>query len=167
MRAAVLVLALAALAATAARAGEPVGCDKFKFSVAQDIAALRAPGLTALSSGAEIGAAPFSAAVRLRPAADAGLPQPPERAAKDGTFAGYLSLKSLPPGLYSVSLSAAAWLDLVHEGRYLKPEAFSGVQGCEGIRKVVRFRIDAAPLVVQVSGVASESIAIAILPAAD
>jgi hypothetical protein len=42
--------------------------------------------------------------------------------------------------------------------------AFSGATDCDGIRKVVKFELSDAPLIIQVTGVASDSIAIAVLP---
>ena len=48
---------------------------------------------------------------------DAKLPTPPERAPKDGTFAGFARFKAAPKaGLYTVSLSAGAWVDVVQDG---------------------------------------------------
>ena len=63
----------------------------------------------------------------LRSPAEAKLPTPPERAPKDGTFAGFASIKSAPKaGLYTISLSAGGWVDVVQDGHFLKPKAFSG-----------------------------------------
>jgi hypothetical protein len=93
------------------------------------------------------------------------LPSPPERAAAEGTFAGYLDVKtSLPAGTYSISISAGAWIDVVQEGRYLKPKAISGATDCAGIRKTMKFDLAASPFVVQVSGMKENTITLAILP---
>ena len=156
-----------ALVATAALAQEPVGCDKFKWPVDREMAALRAPDLKKLPSGADVAAQPFAATIALRPPQEARLPMPPERAPKDGTFAGFVSFKGLPAGLYSVSLSAPAWLDVAQNGHFLKPKTFGGVQGCDGIRKVVKFELTAEPFVLQISGAAADSIAGAVMPATE
>lgn len=161
----VLVLTVAVIAP--AFAAEPSGCDKFKWPIARERAALTAPERTPLVSGASVTTPlPITAILTLKPMADAGLPSPPERAAAEGTFAGYLNVKTaLPAGAYSISISAGAWIDVVQEGRYLKPKAFSGATDCAGIRKTMKFDLAASPFVVQVSGMKENTIALAILPA--
>ena len=96
---------------------------------------------------------------------EAKLPTPPERAPKKGTFAGFASVKAAPKaGLYAVSLSSGGWVDLVQDGHFLKPKAFSGATDCDGIRKTMKYELSASPLVLQVSGTKENSISIAILP---
>ena len=95
----------------------------------------------------------------------AKLPTPPERAPKEGTFAGFTSVRTAPkPGIYTVSLSAGGWVDVVQDGHFLKPKAFSGATDCEGIRKTMKYQIGASPFVLQVSGTRENSVSIAILP---
>jgi hypothetical protein len=96
---------------------------------------------------------------------EAKLPSPPERAPKEGTFAGFASIKGAPKaGLYTVSLSAGAWVDVVQDGHFVKPKGFSGATDCDGIRKTMKYQISASPLVLQVSGARQNSLSIAILP---
>jgi len=97
--------------------------------------------------------------------ADAKLPTPPERAPKDGTFAGFTGIKAPKAGLYTVSLSSSAWVDVVQDGHLLKPVAFSGATDCDGIRKTMKYELSGQPLVVQISGAKDNSLSIAILPA--
>ena len=62
-------------------------------------AALTAPDRIKLASGGELAALPSTGiTLALRPPADARLPTPPERAPKEGTFAGFASFKSAPKG---------------------------------------------------------------------
>jgi hypothetical protein len=165
---AIFFLALLLLGATPARAAEePSGCDKFKWPIDRERAALTAPDRVKLASGAEL-AAPQSTGMTLAltPPADAKLPTPPERAPKEGTFAGFAGIKGAPKaGLYTISLSAGAWLDVVQDGHFLKPKAFSGATDCDGIRKTMKYELSASPFVLQVSGTREDSISIAILPA--
>ena len=78
----------------------------------------------------------------LLPPAEAKLPSPPERAPKEGTFAGFAAFKSPPKdGIYTVSLSAGGWVDVVQDGHFLKPKDFSGVTDCDGIRKTMKYEI--------------------------
>ena len=166
MRAALLV-ALALLgAAPAWAAEEPSGCDKFKWNIDHERAALTAPDRVKLTSGGELAALPSTGmTIALRPPAEAQLPTPPERAPKEGTFAGFANFKGAPKaGLYTVSLSAGGWVDVMQDGHFLKPKAFSGATDCDGIRKTMKYEISASPLLLQISGTKEDSISIAILP---
>ena len=152
--------------APAFAAEEPSGCDKFKWNIERERAALTAPDRINLASGGELVAIPSTGMMlALRTAAEAKLPSPPERAPKEGTFAGFTNFKGAPKaGTYTVSLSADAWIDLVQDGHFLKPKAFSGATDCDGIRKTMKYEISASPLVVQISGTKGDSVSVAILP---
>ena len=153
-------------AAPAWAAEEPSGCDKFKWPIERERAALIAPDRMKLASGGELAALPSTAVtLGLRTPAEAKLPSPPERAPKQGTFAGFASFKAPPKaGVYTVSLSAGGWVDLVQDGHFLKPKGFSGATDCEGIRKTMKYEISASPLVLQISGTKEDSISVVILP---
>ena len=166
MRALVLVaLALLGSAPTWA-AEEPSGCDKFKWPIERERAALTAPERIKLASGGDLAALPSSGmTLALRAPAEAKLPTPPERAPKEGTFAGFANFKAAPKaGLYTISLSAGGWVDVVQDGHFLKPKAHSGATDCDGIRKTVKFELEAKPFVLQISGIKEELVSIAILP---
>jgi hypothetical protein len=162
-----LLVALALLgAAPAWAAEEPSGCDKFKWGIERERAALTAPDRITVASGAELAALPSRAVIlTLRSPAEAKLPTPPERAPKDGTFAGFASIKTAPKaGLYSISLSSGGWVDVVQDGHFLKPKAHSGATDCDGIRKTMKYELSASSFVLQVSGTKEDSVSIAILP---
>ncbi len=148
MRAAVL-LALTLISAAPARAAEePSGCDKFKWPIERERAALTAPDRAKLTSGGELAALPSTGVtLALVAPADAKLPTPPERAPKEGTFAGFASIKTAPKaGLYTVSLSSGGWVDVVQDGHFLKPKAFSGATDCDGIRKTMKYELSGEPV---------------------
>jgi hypothetical protein len=162
-----LLAALLLLGAVSARAAdEPSGCDKFKWPIERERAALTAPDRAKLASGGEIAALPSTGVtLALVAPADAKLPSPPERAPKEGTFAGFTSVKTAPKaGLYTISLSAGGWVDVVQDGHFVKPKGFSGATDCEGIRKTMKYELSASPFVLQVSGARENSISIVILP---
>ena len=161
-----LLIALLLLGAPAYAAEEPSGCDKFKWGIERERAALTAPDRVKLASGGELTALPSTGmTLGLRAPAEAKLPSPPERAPKEGTFAGFATFTSPPKaGTYTVSLSAGGWVDLVQDGHVLKPKAFSGATDCDGIRKTMKYEISASPLVLEVSGTKEDSVSIAILP---
>jgi hypothetical protein len=162
-----LFIALALLATVPARAAEePSGCDKFKWNIDRERAALTAPDRVRLASGGEVAALPSTGmTLGLSAPAEAMLPTPPERAPKEGTFAGFTSFKAPPKaGIYTVSLSVGGWVDVVQDGHALKPKAFSGATDCDGIRKTMKYEISASAFVLQVSGIRENSVSIAILP---
>ncbi len=166
MRVLTFLAALTLGATSALAAEEPSGCDKFKWPIERERAALTAPDRPKLASGSEQAAVPSSAiTLGLVAPADAGLPTPPERAPKDGTFAGFTSVKTAKAGLYTISLSGTAWVDVVQDGHVLKPVAFSGANDCNGIRKTMKYELSGQPFVLQVSGARDNSLSIAILPA--
>ena len=166
MRKSLLVALLLVGAAPAWAAEEPSGCDKFKWPIERERAALTAPDRAKLASGSEQAALPLSGiTLALVAPADARLPSPPERAPKEGTFAGFTSFKTAPKaGLYTISLSAGGWVDVVQDGHSLKPRAFSGATDCDGIRKTMKYELSASPFVLQISGSRENAVSIAILP---
>lgn len=162
-----LFIALVFLAAAPAKAAEePSGCDKFKWDINRERAALTAPDRVKLASGGELVALPSTGmTLALGAPAETKLPLPPERAPKEGTFAGFTRFKApSKAGVYTVSLSAGGWVDLVQDGHPLRPKAFSGATDCDGIRKTMKYEISASPFVLQVSGLKENSVSIAILP---
>jgi hypothetical protein len=167
MRAPLLIAFVLLTTAPAFAAEEPSGCDKFKWPIEHERAALTAPDRIKLASGGELAAPPSTGVtLALHTPADAKLPMPPERAPKEGTFAGFANFKSASKaGIYTVSLSAGAWVDVVQDGHFLKPKAFSGATDCDGIRKTMKYELNAKPFVLQISGTKEDSLSIAILPA--
>ncbi len=170
MRHLIVIVVLAAISAvhgsSHAWAQEPVGCDKFKWNVTRERAALAKADAPKLASGSDLtGTLPQTFTLDLKPPAEAKLPSPPERAPKADTFAGFTTVKNIPAnGVYSISLSAPAWIDVLQNGSFLKPKAFSGATGCDGIRKTVKFDFVANPTIIQISGATEPAIKIVIMP---
>ena len=151
---------------SAALAQEPSGCDKFKWPIERERALLGAATANT-EYGPELpGVAATGTRIKLKPFESSTLPMAPERVPRDkATNAGYLKIAKVEKsGLYAVSLSTNGWIDAVQNGKYLKTVAFSGATDCDNIRKVVRFELTDAPLLLQVTGVAADSIAIAVTP---
>jgi len=167
MRTALLIGFVLLGTASTFAAEEPSGCDKFKWPIERERAALTAPDRVKLSSGGELAAPPaIGIALALVPSADARLPTPPERTPKEGTFAAYINFKNAAKaGLYTISLSTGAWIDVVQDGRPLKPKGFSGATDCDGIRKTMKYEMSASPFVLQISGARENALSVAILPA--
>src|ERR1700719_1499769 len=154
------------VAPPALAAEEPSGCDKFKWNIDHERAALTAPDRIKLVSGGELNALPSTGiTLALVTPGEAKLPSPPERAPKEGTFAGFANFKKAPKaGLYTISLSAGGWVDVVQDGHVLKPKAFSGATDCNGLRKTMKYEIAPGPFVLQISGIKEDAVSVAILP---
>ena len=160
-----LIVAMLLLSSAPAWAAEPSGCDKFKWPVDKERAALTSQDRPKAASGNEL-EIPAKAVLELKTPTDAKLPRAPERKPKDGTFAGFVKFKGPPKaGAYSISLSSNAWIDVIQDGEQLKPMDFSGVTDCAGIRKIVKFDLSGGPFAVQISGASETSISLAVLPA--
>ena len=148
-----------------ALAEEPAGCDKFKWPIETERSLLTGKTIANVASGANVAwALPVAANVTLVPFADAKLPAAPERTPKlANSFAGYLQVAApAKVGTYKITLSAEAWVDVVQDGRLVKSQGFSGAPGCEGVRKSVKFPLQAQPFTVQFSNVQGNAIAVAI-----
>lgn len=155
---------VALLSALPAAAQEPVGCDKFKWPLDRERAMLAAA--VPAPAGGNTGA-PLANAYKLAlaPADQAGLPLPPTRAPKPDTTAGFVNLAAPPkPGIYRLTLSEAGWVDVFQDGAAVKSSAFSGVIGCAGLRKSVKFNLADKPIVVELSGATATSISFVITP---
>ena len=91
-------------------AQQPIACDKFKWLVEREMTALRAAHLEQVNSSTKLSAVPFVGTVMLVPSHTTNLPK---GTPKDDTFSGYLAITGIAAGTYSISLSDAAWLDVV------------------------------------------------------
>lgn len=154
---------IALLVAMPALAEEPVGCDKFKWPLETERALLAKPSQAASGAEATIGAA---FALALAPLADAKLPMAPSRAPKfSDSYAGFLRLSAPPQaGTYRITISDRAWIDVVQDGRELKPGAFTGAKGCDGLAKSVKFDLAATPFVIELSGTSAKAIEFVVTP---
>jgi hypothetical protein len=159
--AAALIVALPSLAS----ADEPSGCGAFKWPLERERAALAAQEKPAIANG---GALAYDSAMTLKlaPLANAGLPHPPERAPKSPhSYAGRFTLAApAQPGVYKITLTSDAWIDVIDQGGFLHPKGFSGALACEGARKSVKFDLPARALNVQLSGVKDAEIAVIVSP---
>jgi hypothetical protein len=159
-------LVLVALIASAQAADD--GCARFAWSVARERTWFAAPEIARVTSGDSLPAIPKQAfTLRLLPAGEAPFVLRPERKARsERGFGGVVQLPGLDQrGIYQVTLSDDVWLDIVQDGRYARSVGSTGRSDCPGIRKSVRLDLSPAPLALQVSGVATDVVVIAIAPA--
>ena len=149
------VAVLAGLVATSAHAD----CDHFKWSIAKERASFAASParLAATGSSAEVGTA-----YALALAENVKLPVTPERKPSDSRYGAVVTVPKLEAGLYQVTLSDEAWIDVVQNGAIVKSSDFSGQRDCPGVRKTVRFHLTAAPAMIEISNSATPKLNIEI-----
>ena len=160
-------LAVAALIALLAPAAAEDGCEKFAWSIARDRSAFAASDKTTAMSGETLTSLPTGAlTIRLQPGAQASFEMPPERKPRTEPWhGGMVRLPALAkPGIYQITLSDDAWIDVIQNGRYARSVGSTGRSDCPGVRKSVRLDLDASAVVLQVSGVAPDAIAMTIGP---
>jgi len=146
------------------------GCDKFAWPLTRERALLTATDKPSVKPGETLQAMPKGAfVVNLQPNSEttlAAFALPPERKSKaEHWFGGAVRLPAVDkPGIYQVTLSEEAWMDIVQDGRYARTVGHTGRGDCPGLRKSMRLELNAAPFVLQISGAASDKIAVAIGP---
>jgi len=165
-RAALMSLVLITLLDAASAAED--GCKKFAWSITRELAWFAASDKTSVTAGETVaGFSERAVVIRLQPAAQASFELPPERKPKtDQWFGGTVRFPAIEKaGIYQITLSDEAWVDIVQDGRYARSVGSSGRGDCPGLRKTVRLEMAPVPFAVQISGVSSDAITIAISPA--
>lgn len=153
-----------ALLGGGAQAQDKNACDQFKWSVARERAWFAGEVKPAAAGATIVVGQAYE--VALEPVDSVAFRLPPERAPKPGGFGATLGVANIDrPGLYQITLSDEAWLDVVQGEARLKSVGFTGQKDCPGLRKSVRFDLAAGPLSVQISDVARDAIGLAIAPA--
>jgi hypothetical protein len=140
------------------------GCEKFAWPLARERAWFAAPDKQSVASGVILARLPIAAIiVSLEPSNQAKFALLPERAAGADKYGGTVAFPALDrAGLYQVTVSDDAWVDVVQDGQYTKSVGSTGRRDCSGVRKSLRFHLVQAPFVVQVSGAAAETITLAV-----
>jgi hypothetical protein len=165
----VVAFALSALPFMPQTAGAQDACAKFAWPIAQERAQFAAATKPEWPSGTVRSDVPGEAfALRLEPASSAKLARAPERPARHGgAYAGMVSIGALKPGLYQITLSDEAWIDVIQGDAFARSAAHSSSRDCKGVHKSVRFHLSAAPVVIQLSDVAVPVVDIALRPITD
>jgi hypothetical protein len=142
------------------------GCDKFAWSIAHEREVLSSE-MPATPSGTRILKKDKSFHVDLTLEKKTDFFLAPERKPKPGTYSGDITIAGVePPGVYQITLSDEAWVDVFENGMRLKSTAFTGAKDCPNVRKSVRFDLaPGAPVTIQISNSAKDSIKVAFEPA--
>jgi hypothetical protein len=138
-------------------------CEHFKWPLARERAWFAAAP-EPLAAGAEIDPGEQAYALTLKPGEAAAYVLPPKKPVA-GTFGGVVRLRAIPKGgLYQVTLSREAWIDLIQNGVSTRSRNVSRQSDCAEIHKSVRFQLEAGPAILQISGVDASAIAFAVAP---
>jgi hypothetical protein len=163
------VVAAAALllcSAGAVQAQDAGGCGRYAWDIGPDQAALSGAPLPEAAAGSERAADGTGFSLPLRPWSEGLLPDPPERAPRNAASrAGHIAFAPpAEPGLYRITVSASAWIDVRQGGEYVKPQAVGGARDCPGARKSMLFQLLDAPFTVQISDADVESVGMVVGP---
>jgi hypothetical protein len=142
-------------------------CEQFGWPIKREQALFAAPGISQVASGSKRDSIEGGAALELQPQGSAAFVLPPERQPKSpDSFGGVISFANVPKaGLYQITLSAEAWIDVIQNGQALRSAASSGKRGCADVRKSVRFVLEPGALTIQLSGATEKTVKLAVLPA--
>ncbi len=162
-----LVFALALIAPVAASGEEQKPCSGFRWPIQTEMSWITSDDSQPLDTTAEIASpAPKAITLKMQPTKDAALPVKPgvkNQAIPPESFSGWFKIASLPKeGLYQVTLSQHAWIDMVQNGAPLPNAGFTGDPSCGIVRKSVRYRVGQGPVTVQISGAPSDTIKVVV-----
>lgn len=156
------VCAVALVTSPQAFAAETGGCNSFTWPITTELKWMKADSQD-VASGGKLPSPPEKAMkLALEPMSAVTFPVAPtgRYKPKGEAYGGVVTFDSpsSAPGAYQFSLEAPAWIDVIQDGKALKPTAHSGKTDCEGIRKSVRFNLDPGPFTVEISDVKKDAI---------
>lgn len=143
------------------------GCGKFGWPVTRELSFFAKTDNPTVATPATRPALPEGALVlELEADGEASLPMPPERRSRSGNgYGGAVSFGAVPrAGLYQITLSEDALLDVIQSGKYLRKAASHMRRDCPSIRRSIRVTLGAGPLVLQFGGVEMPTVTIAVAP---
>ncbi len=160
---------LAVAAPTNAGAFEPTppgtgeGCDAFAWPVAEERAWFADQNLRRRPTGARLSRIDRAVQLTLQPTQSVHFFLPPERTPRQDSYSGDIAFFGVPhPGLYQVTISLDASIDVFENGARLTAVATSEAKDCRSVRKSERFALAPGDLVlVQISGALGPSIKVA------
>lgn len=138
-------------------------CATFKWPVTVEQALLRG-GKTEVGATGRLATLPVQALDLALVAPDrVTFAVQPKRPPKPDSGNAVIAIDAIgAAGQYQVTLSDDAWVDIVQAGAGAATVDFSGVHGCAGIRKSVRFDVKAGPAILQISGSSVQRLSVVI-----
>lgn len=149
---------LALLACTLSAPAVAEECTGFKFDVSRELKLLGATHEAIAAAASPATAAKVAEGrvyeVTLTPQSDVQFAVKPEKPTmNEGSYAGMVVFTPAKDGNLRVSLSDAAWIDVLANNASLTSRDHSGNPNCKTLRKAVQFDVKASqPLVIQFSG---------------
>jgi hypothetical protein len=162
-----IIFCAAGLFAAPALAAETGGCDAFAWSIATELKWIKAADAQAVASGAKLPSPPEKAlSLSLEPMNSVTFPVAPTgRIKPEGdVYGGIINFDSpsSAPGSYQVTMQTGGWVDVIQDGKALKPTAHSGKSDCDGVHKTIRFNLDPGPFVIEFSNIKKDSMKFAV-----
>jgi hypothetical protein len=156
-------LALAALLGLAAPSFADDGCAAIGWSVKNEQGWFADKKLPRRASGSRLRRIDRAVTLDLKPLKQVQFFLPPAKAVKAGSYAGEVTFFGVPrPGVYQVTLSEPADVDVFENGMRIKPAALVSAPDCHDARVSGRYALGTGDLVlVQISNAASTSIKVA------
>jgi hypothetical protein len=153
------ILAAVSAAGSPARAAG-AGCDAGKWPLSA-IQARFAGTLPTIANGDALPALGAPALVALSAQADVKFPHAPGRAAKaNPAYAAVVKLGPEPAGVYQITVSDGAWIDLAENGDLVGQSGYVRRRTCPGVDKSIRFKTGGGPLAIEISGAYARTIKI-------
>jgi hypothetical protein len=139
------------------------GCDAFRWTVANERAWFTGKNLRQSASGVRLSRIDRAVELTLKHTKSIQFFLPPMKAPDPDSYSGEVTFFGVPrPGVYQVTISQDAAVDVFENGRRLVALAMSEAKGCEGVRKSERFALAPGDLVlIQVSGATEPLIKVA------
>ena len=156
-------LATSAGAAAQVPHGNAAACDGFPWPVSNERAWFAAEDLTHSASGARLSRIDGAVELTLEPSAKVQFFLPPQETPRPDSYSGEITFFGVPrPGLYQVSISRNASIDVFENGKRLAAVASRHAPNCRDVRRSERFALAPGDLVlVQISGARTPSIKVA------
>jgi len=153
----------------ASSAGSGGGCDAFAWPVSNERAWFADKKLRHSASGVRLTRIDRAVELQLIPTRSIQFFLPPEQVPPPDSYSGEVTFFGVPhPGIYQVTVSRDAWIDVFENGTRLSFVGAAEAKDCGGVRKSTRFELAPGDLVlVQISGASQPSIKVAFEEAPD
>ncbi len=147
----------------AAKNGGADSCDRLSWSLARERAWFNDAGLPRRLSGVRLRKIDRAVNLGLLPTTKVQFFLPPQQPPQPDSFSGEVTFFGVPkPGVYQITLSDAAVIDVFENGARLKKRAAIGAPNCPGVVESERFELAPGDLVlVELSDAATNSIKVA------
>lgn len=152
-----LALIFFACFAVPGNAASTGGCESFAWPLTTELLWMKNADAKLVVTDTKVVSPPQGAlAVAMTPMSDVRLDVPASgksKLAPEKELGAVIQFERVEvPGIYQVTLSHAAWIDVVQNGKTLAAVEHTGKTDCDGIRKSVRFDIGAGPFAIQITG---------------